>query len=60
MKKNEVQSNEVKDIAQALERMKNSKDLIERDVEIMLGRIDVQQALVGEHGKTMPPQRRTR
>ncbi len=42
MKKNEVQSNEVKDIAQALERMKNSKDLIERDVEIMLGRIDVQ------------------
>ncbi len=60
MTKNEVQSNEVTDIAQALERIKNSKDLIERDVAIMLGRIDVQHALVGEQGKTMPFQRRIR
>lgn len=60
MKKNEAEPSEVADMAQALERMKNSKGLIERDVEIMLGRIGVQQTVPGKQGKTMPNKARTR
>lgn len=60
MKENEVEPSEVADMAQALERMKNSKGLIERDVEIMLGRIGVQQAVTVKQGQTTPNKGRAR